>query len=52
MKNINTGTLDNLSNKIKELEDGVSSSVSWVQTSPDLRMEKEASYILQTEKNT
>ena len=29
MENINIDTLDNLSNKIKELEDSVSNSSSW-----------------------
>ena len=46
MKNINIDTLDNLSNKIKELEDSVSNSVSWVQSNPDLRMEKEEILLL------
>ena len=41
MKNINIDTLENLGNKIKELEDGVSNSASWAQSNTDLRMDRD-----------
>jgi len=38
MKNINIDTLENLSNKIKELENGVSNSASWAQSEREMRI--------------
>lgn len=46
MKNINIDTLDNLSNKIKELKDSVSNSASWAQSNTDLRMDRDEILLL------
>ena len=46
MENINIDTLENLSNKIKELEDSVSNSASWAQSNQDLRMDRDEILLL------
>ena len=46
MNNINIDTLENLSNKIKELEDSVSNSASWAQSNTDLRMDRDEILLL------
>jgi hypothetical protein len=46
MNNINIDTLENLSNKIKELEDSVSNSASWAQSNQDLRMDRDEILLL------
>ena len=46
MGNINIDTLENLSNKIKELEDGISNSASWAQSNTDLRMDRDEILLL------
>ena len=40
MNNINKNVLENLSNKIIELETSVNNSASWAQSNKDLRMER------------
>ena len=46
MKNINIDTLENLSNKIKELEASINTSASWAQSNKDLRMDREEIILL------
>ena len=46
MKNINIDTLENLSNKIKKLEDSVSNSSSWAQSNKELRMDRDEILLL------
>ena len=46
MKNINIDTLDNLSDKIKKLEDSVSNSSSWAQSNKELRMDRDEILLL------
>ena len=46
MNNINIDTLENLSNKIKELEESVSNSASWAQSNTDLRMDRDEILLL------
>lgn len=46
MNNINIDKLENLSNKIKELEDSVSNSASWAQSNTDLRMDRDEILLL------
>ena len=46
MENINIDTLDNLSNKIKELEASINTSSSWAQSNKDLRMDREEIILL------
>ena len=46
MKNINTDTLENLSNKIKKLENSISNSAAWAQSNKELRMDREEILLL------
>ena len=46
MNNINIDTLENISNKIKELKDSVSISASWAQSNKDLRMDRDEILLL------
>ena len=46
MKNINIDTLENLSDKIKKLEDSVSNSSSWAQSNKELRMDRDEIILL------
>ena len=46
MKNIDIDTLENLSDKIKKLEDSVSNSSSWAQSNKELRMDRDEILLL------